>query len=439
MLRECGPLRGIIGEEPELTVTSRKMPDQTSFSNALRVARVILLACSLPALPTALLAEAGQLTLSEVVQAGFERSPELGLSDTMRHQGQAIRKQASSLLADNPALMIRHENDTLGSDDGFRQWEGGLEMPMWLPGQRDRRGKVADLAEGEADAVRNLQIWRMAGQIRELLWSLYIAESERALARRALEKVKTLEADIAKRVAAGELARTDLILSQKEALAQEAVWVSADAAYEVLLQNYRLITALTNVPAQIDETKAGINTIGDAHPALVAARFASERMRAERDQVRGEKYANPLLFVGSKSEKSESGVSYDTALIVQVNVPLGTSVHAAPRTASAELRLSEAVSELATVRRELENNLIEATAELQRTAQAVDLTGRQQQLASEGMRLTRRSFELGESGVFMLLQAGVQALKSEHDLRISRLMQGRALSRYNQALGVIPE
>jgi len=414
------------------------MPDQTSFCNALRVVRVILLACGLTALPTALLAEAGQLTLSEVVQAGFERSPELGLSDTMRHEGQAIRKQASSLLADNPALMIRHENDTVGSDDGFRQWEGGLEMPMWLPSQRDRRGKVADLAEGEADAVRNLQHWRMAGQIRELLWSLYIAESERALARQALEKVKTLEVDIAKRVAAGELARTDLILSQNETLAREAVRVSADAAYEVLLQNYHLVTGLTNVPAQIDETKAGINTIGDAHPALVAARFASERMRAERDQVRGEKYANPLLFVGSKSEKSESGVSYDTALIVQVNVPLGSRVHAAPKTAAAELRLSEAVSELATVRRELKNNLIEATAELRRTAQSVDLTERQQQLASEGMRLTRRSFELGESDVFMLLQAGVQALESEHDLRISRLKQGRALSRYNQALGVIP-
>jgi len=419
-----------------LTVTWRKVPDQTSFAKALRVARVVLLAFGLPVFA---LAEAGQLTLSEVVQAGFERSPGLGLSDTMRHEGQAIRQQASSLLADNPALMIRHENDSVGSDNGFRQWEGGLEMPMWLPGQRDRRGKVADLAEGEADAVRKLQIWRMAGQIRELLWSLYIAESERALARQALEKVKALEADIAKRVAAGELARTDLILSQKETLAREAVRVSADTAYEVVLQNYRLATGLTDVPAQIDENKASINTIDDGHPALVAARFSSERMRAERDQVRGEKYANPLLFVGSKTEKPASGLSYDTALIVEVNVPLGTSVHAAPRTASAELRLSEAVSELATVRRELENSLIEAAAELQRTGIAVDLTGRQLQLASEGMRLTRRSFELGESDVFMLLQAGVQALESEHDLRISRLKQGRALSRYNQALGVIPE
>ena len=419
-----------------MTVTWRKVPDQTSFAKALRVARVVLLAFGLPVFA---LAEAGQLTLSEVVQAGFERSPGLGLSDTMRHEGQAIRQQASSLLADNPALMIRHENDSVGSDNGFRQWEGGLEMPMWLPGQRDRRGKVADLAEGEADAVRKLQIWRMAGQIRELLWSLYIAESERALARQALEKVKALEADIAKRVAAGELARTDLILSQKETLAREAVRVSADTAYEVVLQNYRLATGLTDVPAQIDENKASINTIDDGHPALVAARFSSERMRAERDQVRGEKYANPLLFVGSKTEKPASGLSYDTALIVEVNVPLGTSVHAAPRTASAELRLSEAVSELATVRRELENSLIEAAAELQRTGIAVDLTGRQLQLASEGMRLTRRSFELGESDVFMLLQAGVQALESEHDLRISRLKQGRALSRYNQALGVIPE
>ncbi|MEN8762724.1 MAG: hypothetical protein ABF290_09830, partial [Thiogranum sp.] len=72
-----------------------KMPDQTSFTKALRVAHAILPACSLSLFPSVLLAETGQLTLPEVVQAGFERSPELGLSDTMRREGQAIRRQAS--------------------------------------------------------------------------------------------------------------------------------------------------------------------------------------------------------------------------------------------------------------------------------------------------------------------------------------------------------
>ena len=407
--------------------------------NLLRSVQNFCLVLSLVAAFQSAQAETGELTLPAVVRASFERIPELALSDAMQQEGQAIRRQASSLLAGDPSFMLRHENDAVTGDDGYRQWEGGLEMPIWLPGQRDRRGKVADAAESGAEAVKKLQMWRVAGEIRELLWSLYIAESERSLARQAFESAKTLEADIAKRVAAGELARTDLILAQKETLAREADQVSADSAYETLLGNYRLVTGLPDIPHQIDEDATDVTGISDNHPALAAARIASDRVRAERDQVRGEKRANPLLFLGSKTERPESRESYDTALVVQINMPLGTSSHAAPNTALAELRLSEAVSELARVRRDLENDLFRATTEKRGTSLAVEVSERQRQLAEEGLRLTRRGFELGETDVFTLLQARSQALKSEHDLRISHLQQGRALARYNQALGVIPE
>ena len=46
---------------------------------------------------------------------------------------------------------------------------------------------------------------------------------------------------------------------------------------------------------------------------------------AERDQVRGEKRANPVLTLGGKSERPESGLSYDNAVILEVNVPLGAA------------------------------------------------------------------------------------------------------------------
>jgi outer membrane protein TolC len=402
------------------------------------VRKGILVFCLLAALQP-LRAGAGEPTLPDTVQAAFQRSPRLELSDAMRHSGQAIRSQASSPLAGAPSLLLRHESDAVTEDDGYREWEAGVEMPIWLPGQRDRRGKVADAVAGEAEALSKLQLWRVAGEVRELLWSLFIAESEQALARQAFESAKTLENDIAKRVTAGELARTELILAQKETLAREMAMMAADADYAALLGHYRLVTGLSVLPRHIEELEANLTAVTDGHPALVAARFATDRTRAERDQVRGEKYENPLLYLGSKTERPESRDSYQTALVVQINVPLGTSGDAAPNTAKAELRLSEAVSELSSVHRELENDLIEATSEKHRASQAVELSKRRRQLAEEGLRLTRRSFELGETDVFTLLQARAQALQSEHDLRISRLERGRAIARYNQALGVVPE
>ncbi len=91
------------------------------------------------------------------------------------------------------------------------------------------------------------------------------------------------------------------------------------------------------------------------------------------------------------------------------------------------------------MRRELEVAFIHAAAQKQRALKELRLAEQQQQLAAEGLRLTQRAFELGESDLFTLLRARAQALESERTLRIRRLDVGRAIAAYNQALGVIPE
>lgn len=402
-------------------------------------ARALLLMLMALLCASRLYAEPAGPSLAEAVQAGFERYPEAGLAQAIREQGEAIRQQASSLLAADPAVVLRHESDAVTDSDGFRQWEGGLEMPLWLPGQRQRRSRVAEATSGEADATLRAQRWKVAGEIRELLWSLEIAAAEHDVATRALQSSRDLEQDVDKRVRAGELARMDLILAQKETLAREIEQAAAASQHSALLMQYRALTGLSAVPADLDEAAATAGGIADDHPALVASRVAAERSRAERDQVRGEKRASPVLSLGGKSERPESGESYDNALILEVNLPLGTEGHAAPRTAQAERSLAEATAAVARARRDLENDLILAISARQQAQQAVQLATRQRQLAAEGLRLSQRAFELGENSLFMVLEARRQALASERALRISELELGRAVARYNQALGVIPE
>jgi len=384
-------------------------------------------------------AESAPPTLGQAVQAAFERYPEAGLAQAITEEGAAIRQQASGLLAGDPALVLRHESDAVTDDNGFRQWEGGLEMPLWLPGQRQRRSRVADATQGEGTATLQLQHWQVAGEIRELLWSLKIAAAELDLAKQALLGTQALERDVDQRVLAGELARMDLILARKETLAREIEHAAAASQHSGVLMQYRTLTGLTAVPAELMETPAAADDIAADHPALVAARVAAERSRAERDQVRGEKRASPILTLGGKSERPESGLSYDNAVILEVNVPLGTAGQAAPRTAAAERSLAEATAAVARARRDLEQDLNLARNARRQAQQAVQLAQRQQQLAAEGLRLAQRAFELGENSLFMVLEARRQALASERTLRVNELELGRAVARYNQALGVIPE
>jgi outer membrane protein TolC len=91
------------------------------------------------------------------------------------------------------------------------------------------------------------------------------------------------------------------------------------------------------------------------------------------------------------------------------------------------------------VKRELDDSLRKSRVERATAERSLQLAQRREALAAEGLRLTQRAFELGESDLFTLLQARAQALASQRELRLRRLELERATARYNQAMGVIPE
>jgi cobalt-zinc-cadmium efflux system outer membrane protein len=383
--------------------------------------------------------QSGGLTLAAVVRAGLERDPNGALPGAVQAEGEAARVAASSLLAADPSLFLHHESDVVASDDGYRNWQGGVEMPLWLPGQRDLYRRVADATKQEATALQRLQHWRMAGEVRELLWSLTIATAKLELARQALVSARKLQTDIEKRVSSGELARSEIILAQKETLAREADIVLAEAERETLQANYLNLTGLQEIPAVFTETMPTDTVIPEDHPALTAARIAAARARTERDRVSSARRGNPVLTLGGQSERDVRETSYDESVTMELSVPFGTHSHHAPQIAAAERSLTEAMIELRRTQRELENERGRVLAEAGQGRRTFKLSQQQAQLAEEDLRLMQRAFELGESDLFTLLQAHKQALAARRELRISQLELDRAHARMNQILGVIPE
>lgn len=378
-------------------------------------------------------------TLREIVDAGVARDPDQSLAGAIDAEHRALQRQADSPFAGDPALTLRHETDSIDTDRGYRYWEGGLAVPLWLPGQRTDRRAVAAATGDEAEAQAWLHRWRVAGEVRERIWSLRIAAAEARLAEQALASARTLQKDVERRLRAGELARTDLILAQKETLARELELAAADATYQSQLQRYRSLTGLPELPPLEEEPPAPEAGIDTGHPALTAAAATTARARAERDRVRNEKRANPVLNIGAIRERAQQGFDAEQSLVLEVSLPLGLGSQAAPRTAAAERSLTEASNALLRMQRELEWKLIEANTERSRTERGLRLADEQQQLAAEGLRLRRRAFELGEGDLFSLLQARAQALAAERERELQQLMHGRAVARYNQALGVLPQ
>ncbi|MGQ9659056.1 MAG: hypothetical protein ACUVQI_09705 [Thermochromatium sp.] len=58
-------------------------------------------------------------------------------------RGEATRRQAEALVASDPGLRIKHLNDQATANTGATEWEGMVELPLWMPGQRTARQAVA--------------------------------------------------------------------------------------------------------------------------------------------------------------------------------------------------------------------------------------------------------------------------------------------------------
>lgn len=78
-------------------------------------------------------------TLAEAVEAAWARAPERRVLGARQEEAAARAERSRSLLSGNPAVRARYQTDEAGSGDGLRELEGGLDLPLWLPGQRAGR------------------------------------------------------------------------------------------------------------------------------------------------------------------------------------------------------------------------------------------------------------------------------------------------------------
>jgi outer membrane protein TolC len=391
------------------------------------------------ALAPALQAAPGSTTLGEILDAAMRRTPGVEVPDALRAEGEARRDQADSLFAADPALVLRHQTDAIGDGNGLREWEAGLEAPLWLPGQKaDRRREAGGLLD-QANAYEALRRLTVAGELRERLWELLIARETETHAEQSLDGARALQRAVARRVEAGELARAELNLVLKETLAREAELMQAQNALALAIEHYRRYVGTDELPAQPREPLPASEALDDRHPKLMMAEVLVQRARAARDRTRGERHGNPSLYIGGLQTRDASTTPYQSSVDLQLRVPLGLASQARPALAGAERALTEALADLARTRLELVEELHHREAAMQAAQDQLRLAGRRDALAAEGLRLAQRAFELGEGDLFKLLAARQQAVEASRLRAVSELELGQAIARFNQAAGVVPQ
>lgn len=404
------------------------------------VARILVLLALLPVTPVG--AET-VVTLPQAFAAAWTRH---SLAQTLPLQREAVaaRRDAAAAWAPEPAAIeIGGRSDRFNADRGAQEVELGLALPLWLPGERQASQALAEAEGAHLEGRAAAQRLQLAGELRKAWWEWRLARDEVALSDNALDSARRLRDDVARRVAAGDLARADLhqaaaalALAQAEQ-ADVAVRLEAAAARLQWLTGQR--PAALNGDGEAAPAKAVEADWLSAHPELQAAQARFEQARQAQALARSRSRANPELTVSTRRERGASGEAAERSWSLGLRIPLSSSAGHGAAIAEAGAERVEAEIDVERERERLQQTAQLARSQWQAAERSRQASEERAQLARETQRFFDKAFRLGESDLPTRLRIAQETFAAERAASRARIQESAALSAYRQALGLLPE
>jgi outer membrane protein, heavy metal efflux system len=377
------------------------------------------------------------LNMQVVLEKTFTRNPNQSVLRSRTAIVESKNILANAMLPHAPAVVVGHQNDSFASNRGEREWQADLELPIWLPNQRNNRYKVADATLANANATRESLKLSVAGMLREAMWEVAYNDNNVALTDNQLVLAKRLQQDIQKRFEAGELAKSDLYLAQQEVLKAEKEKLRAHAELMHARYRYQLLTGLHEIPATFDEPKSTIQDYSQS-PIWLEAVSKVSLAETELNLAEVESRENPQILLNMRRIQGGFDFTHNDSMGIKIRIPFGSDVRTAPIKAMAASEVGNAMSNKESLRMKLEQAMHEAEHNIEVSNAELEIAKQQHVIAKQSLTLTQKAFELGEMDLVNLLRAQAQFFESERAYSSRQIQLKWDIARYNQAVGVLP-
>ncbi len=375
--------------------------------------------------------------LHDAFEAAWSRQPASRATSSREDELAAKRGAANALLPEPPSINVGYRTDQPNQNTGIRELEGVLSLPMWLPSVRGAAQSVAQAETDQFSSNLRAQRWRLAGELRESYWQARLATAEQEVAQRKVDEAVALAADVERRVKAGDLARSDLNQARGAEQVARATLADARSRSYRAAQAFFILTGLKVLPVTLEAQATGREEL-DAHPQVAANERAASTARAKLGQATTATRDAPEIEIGMRRERGSFGEPYANSVIVGIKLPFATDARNQPRITAANAELIEAQAASQLERQKLAAEIEAAQVELEQARAIEQLADERFRLATDTQALQAKAFALGELDLPARLRAENERFDAELALSRSRIEVGRAISRYNQAIGVLP-
>lgn len=383
-------------------------------------------------------------SLAVIFERAWQRAPQAALAGARQETVQAGQAAAVALFPEAPSISLAYTSDRATENYGRREAELALSLPLWQSGQRSAAWQAAQALAGEEAAALLLDRLALAGELRRRLAVLREAQAAAALAEAQARSATELAADVARRVKAGDLATTDLLLARQEALVRQGEATRLAAELSEARQQWRLLTGSDALPEPLDEPPAEA-ALGDAppvdpamHPEYQAGAWRLAQAQAEVALAQASRRGAPSLELSYSRSWDEFAAPPATALKVGIRILLDSAAVNAPRLAAAQQARIQAEAEQRQRAIVLPSRIASARARLAAAETAARLAHESARLAEQRQALLQRAFQLGELGLTEYQRALAQAHAARLEAALADIRRASANADLNQALGKLP-
>lgn len=378
------------------------------------------------------------LTLPKVIDLTLAKFPDTVWLKSLEDEASAIRQRGESWTAGPSQAGLRYQNMTSGT---VHYADATVQVPLWNFGQRDAEQNFGLKAELSAEEQAKATKLRVAGLVRNALWSLELQRIRYDQAKADLDVYEKLLAKVERRAELGDLPRADVLLAQTELLQKLSVLTQAEAELMHARKRYATITQMTRIPASYQEKLAGVKEVEFSHPAFTAINSQIERKQAEIKALKlvGSGQNNVTVGVNSDRTQNDDPRSNKTeSFNIAVNIPFGGEVHLQPHVAALNVELNKLIAEREQLFRDLELAHHEAEHNLEVNQAELEIANETKRIAEEHRRMMELSFAVGEIHLMDLLRVQARTQQAILSAKERSIMLERDIALYNQAVGVLP-
>ncbi len=372
---------------------------------------------------------AAPITLEQAWQFAENANPALRQAQAQRAAAEGDAADANGLLWNNPKLSgerVRRDVPQTGmASENRREWTAGIEQTFEIAGQQGYRRKATQQQLQALDASIEDARHEVRADVERRFVQVLSLQERIATERQSLKIVEDTAASVKKRVAAGEDSRLDGNLASVEAVrARNQIGVLEEQLIQARVDLAAILQQPSNALATVVgslTTPAPAYTLGTllaraaGRPLLRALDHREQAAQSRLSLERAARY--PDLTVGLATGREGATAARERLTSVTVSLPLPLFRQNAGAIGRATTELSQAQIERQAATRNTDSSVAALWQKLQSLTARVDaLLQTVLPALEENQRLSVKSLQAGEIGLFQLLVVNRQVLDGRRDL-----------------------